>query len=81
MLVALLLFIMFSFIFLRFYKNKNVSKQNKNLKFNKENLYKWMNLTKKERFDLAKSESNSYFRKRQNLLEEIRKEYKNISKK
>ena len=40
-----------------------------------------MNLTKKERFDLAKSESNSYFRKRQNLLEEIRKEYKNISKK
>ena len=81
MLVTLLLFIMFSFIFLRFYKNKNVSKQNKNLKFNKENLYKWMNLTKKERFDLAKSESNSYFRKRQNLLEEIRKEYKNISKK
>ena len=81
MLVALLFFIMFSFIFLRFYKNKNVSKQDKNLKFNKENLYKWMNLTKKERFDLAKSESNSYFRKRQNLLEEIRKEYKNISKK
>ena len=66
---------------LRFYKNKNALKQSKNLKFNKENLYKWMNLTKKERFELAKSESKTYFRRRQNLLEEIRKEYKDISKK
>ena len=72
---------MFSFIFLRFYKNKKALKKNKNIKFNKKNLYKWMNLSKKERFDLAKSESNSYFRRRQNLLEEIRKEYKDMSKK
>ena len=39
-----------------------------------------MNLTKKERFDLSKNESNSYFKKRKSLLEEIRKEYKTISK-
>ena len=71
---------MFSFIFLKFYKKRNDLKQNKKLKFNKKNLYKWMNLSKKERIELAKSESDSYFRKRQNLLEEIRKEYKNISK-
>ena len=80
MLITLLLLIMFSFIFLKFYKKKNDLKQNKKLKFNKKNLYKWMNLSKKERIELAKSESDSYFRKRQNLLEEIRKEYKNISK-
>ena len=72
---------MFSFIFLRFYKKKKSIKKNKIIKFNKENFYKWMNLTKKERFDLSKSDSNSYFKKRQNLLEEIRKEYKDIYKK
>ena len=72
---------MFSFIFLRFYKKKKSIKKNKSIKFNKENFYKWMNLTKKERFDLSKSDSNSYFKKRQNLLEEIRKEYKDVYKK
>ena len=80
MLITLLLLIMFSFIFLKFYKKKNDLKQNKKLKFNKKNFNKWMNLTKKERIELANIESNSYFRKRQNLLEEIRKEYKDISK-
>ena len=72
---------MFSFIFLKFYKYKKAFKKNKDIKFNKSNLYKWMNLTKKERFDLAKSQSNSYYEKRKNLLDEIRKEYKNISQK
>ena len=72
--------IMFSFIFLKFYKNKKVFKKNKEIKFNKSNLYQWMNLTKKERFDLSKKESNSYLKKRKSLLEEIRKEYKIISK-
>ncbi len=71
---------MFSFIFLKFYKYKKVSKKNKDLKFNKSNLYEWMNLTKKERFDLSENESNSYLKKRKSLLEEIRKEYKSISK-
>ncbi len=73
--------IMFSFIFLKFYKYKKVFKKNKEIKFNKSNLYQWMNLTKKERFDLSKKESNSYLKKRKSLLEEIRKEYKSISKK
>ena len=71
---------MFSFIFLKFYKYKKAFKKNKDIKFNKNNLYKWMSLTKKERFDLSKNESNSYLKKRKTLLEEIRKEYKTISK-
>ena len=72
--------IMFSFIFLKFYKYKKVFKKNKEIKFNKSNLYQWMNLTKKERFDLSKKESNAYLKKRKSLLDEIRKEYKSISK-
>ena len=71
---------MFSFIFLKFYKYKKAFKKNKDIKFNKNNLNKWMNLTKKERFDLSKNESNLYFKKRKTLLEEIRKEYRSISK-
>ena len=70
---------MFSFIFLKFYKFKKVLKKNKDIRFNKSNLYNWMNLTKKERFDLSKNESKSYLKKRKTLLEEIRKEYKSIS--
>ena len=72
--------IMFSFMFLKFYEYKKVLKKNKEIKFNKSNLYQWMNLTKKERFDLSKKESNSYLKKRKSLLDEIRKEYKSISK-
>ncbi len=71
---------MFSFIFLKFYKYKKAFKKDKKFKFNKSNLYNWMNLSKKERFELSKSESNSYLKKRKTLLEEIRKEYKSISK-
>ena len=71
---------MFSFIFLKFYKYKKSFRKNKDIKFNKSNLYNWMNLSKKERFDLSKNESNSYLKKRKTLLEEIRKEYKSISK-
>ena len=71
---------MFSFIFLKFYKYKKAFKKDKKIKFNKSNLYNWMNLTKKERFDLSKNESYSYLKKRKTLLEEIRKEYKSISK-
>ena len=39
-----------------------------------------MNLTKKERYNLSKQESINYLNKRKVLLEEIRKEYKKISK-
>ena len=48
--------------------------------FNKNNLNNWMNLTKKERYNLSKQESLTYLDKRKILLEEIRKEYKKISK-
>ena len=47
------------------------------LKFNKENLYSWMNLTKKERFNLSKRDSMTYSIERKNLLKQIRNEYKN----
>ena len=47
------------------------------IKFNKENLYYWMNLTKKERFILSKRDSMNYSIERKNLLRQIRNEYKN----
>jgi len=78
----LVILIIASFVLFKiFYQNKKNLKKNKKIKFNKENLYEWMNLTKKERVDLAKVQSKSYFQKRRILLEEIRKEYKDISKK
>ncbi len=49
----------------------------KGLKFNKENLYSWMNLTKKERFNLSKKDSMNYLIERKNLLNQIRNEYIN----
>ena len=51
------------------------------LKFNKENLYSWMNLTKKERFNLSKKDSMNYLIERKNLLNQIRNEYKNTIEK
>lgn len=51
------------------------------LKFNKENLNSWMNLTKKERFNLSKDDSKNYLIERKNLLNQIRNEYKNAIKK
>ena len=39
-----------------------------------------MNLTKTERYNLSKQESITYLNNRKELLEEIRKEYKKISK-
>ena len=50
-------------------------------KFNKENLYSWMNLTKKERFNLSKRDSMTYLIERKNLLSQIRNEYKNTIEK
>ena len=48
--------------------------------FNKKNLNNWMNLTKKERFNLLKQDSFKYMDRRKLLLAEIRKEYKKISR-
>ena len=39
-----------------------------------------MNLTKKERFNLTKQDSLNYMDKRKLLLDEIRNEYKKISR-
>jgi len=64
---------------MRFRKNK-ASKAKKIIIFNKNSLNNWMNLTKKERYNLSKQESITYLNKRKVLLEEIRKEYKKISK-
>ena len=60
--------------------NNYISKifiKKRGLKFNKENLYSWMNLTKKERFNLSKKDSMNYLIERKNLLNQIRNEYKN----
>ena len=65
-------------------KNNYLSKifiKKRGLKFNKENLYSWMNLTKKERFNLYKRDSMIYSIDRKNLLKQIRNEYKNTIKK
>ena len=62
-----------------------LNKKQKNLKaknlttFNKKNLNNWMNLTKKERYNLSKQDSFNYMDRRKLLLDEIRKEYKRIS--
>ena len=61
-------------------KNNYLSKifiKKRGLKFNKKNLYSWMNLTKKERFNLSKKDSMNYLIERKNLLNQIRNEYKN----
>ena len=51
------------------------------LTINKKNLYDWMNLTKKERYNLSKQDSFNYMDRRKLLLDEIRNEYKKISRK
>tara|TARA_B100000212_G_scaffold148143_1_gene111302 strand:+ start:138 stop:380 length:243 start_codon:yes stop_codon:yes gene_type:complete len=58
-----------------------ILKKSREIKFNKENLYSWMNLTKKERFNLSKSDSMTYLIERKNLLKQIRNEYKNTIEK
>ncbi len=65
---------------LKLKKNKKVFKNEETIIFNKRNFGNWMKLTKKERYFLTKQESDSYLNKRRLLLEEIRKEYKKISK-
>ena len=56
-------------------------KKKRGLKYNKENLYSWMNLTKQERFNLSKKDSMNYLKERKNLLNQIRNEYKNTIQK
>ena len=81
--------IIFLFIFI-FFKLSNFSKLNRKQKvlnakklttFNKKNFNNWMNLTKKERYNLSKQDSVNYMDRRKLLLDEIRNEYKKISRK
>ena len=81
MIIIIFLAILISFyMFLKVYKEKKGLKNKKIISFNKNNLNQWMNLTKKERYDLSKKDSSSYLNKRKVLLDQIRKEYKIISK-
>jgi len=81
--------IIFLFIFIFFYlrnflklnKKQKVLKAKKLTTFNKKNLNNWMNLTKKERYNLSKQDSVNYMDRRKLLLDEIRTEYKKISRK
>ena len=66
--------------FTKLNRNKRFFKVKKFVTFNKKNLNNWMNLTKQERYNLSKQESIAYMNNRKNLLSEIRKEYKKISK-
>ena len=66
--------------FLKLKRKQKVFKSRKTTTFNKKNLNNWMNLTKKERYNLSKQDSVNYLDRRKLLLEEIRKEYKKISR-
>jgi len=86
--MVLNLLIIFLLIFIFFYL-KNFFKLNRKQKvlrtkklttFNKKNLNNWMNLTKKERYNLLKQDSLNYMDRRKILLDEIRNEYKKLSR-
>jgi hypothetical protein len=78
--VVIFLFILILFNLKNFLKvNKKFLKTKKFITFNKKNLNNWMNLTKKERYNLLKQDSLNYMDRRKILLEEIRNEYKKIS--
>ena len=66
--------------FLKLNRKQKVLKAKKLTTFNKKNLNNWMNLTKKERYNLSKQDSINYMDRRKLLLDEIRKEYKKISR-
>jgi len=80
--VIIFLFILIFFYlrnFLKINRRQKVLKAKKLTTFNKKNLNNWMNLTKKERYNLSKQDSVNYMDRRKLLLDEIRNEYKKIS--
>ena len=85
MLLNLAIIFLFIFIFfnlrnfLKFQRKQKFLKAKKLTIFNKKNLNDWMNLTKKERYNLSKQDSVNYMDRRKLLLDEIRNEYKKIS--
>ena len=82
LIIIIIFIVIFYFLkkLLKSNRKKKVFKTKNFITFNKENLNNWMNLTKKERYNLSKQESIDYMDKRKNLLSEIREEYKKISK-
>jgi len=87
MLLKIVIIFLFIFIFfnlrnfLKLNGKQKVLKAKKLITFNKKNLNNWMNLTKKERYNLSKQDSVNYMNRRKLLLDEIRNEYKKISRK
>ena len=82
--LIIFLFIFIIFNLRNFFKlniKQKVFKAKKLTTFNKKNLNNWMNLTKKERYNLSKQDSVKYMDRRKLLLDEIRNEYKKISRK
>ena len=81
--VVIFLFIIIFFNlrnFLKLNRKQKVLKTKKLTTFNKKNLNNWMNLTKKERYNLSKQDSVNYMDRRKLFLDEIRNEYKKISR-
>ena len=79
--IFLLIIILFNLRnFLKLNKKQKGLKAKNLTTFTKKNLNNWMNLPKKERYNLSKQDSVNYMDRRKLLLEEIRKEYKEISK-
>ena len=79
--IFLCIFIFFNLRnFLKLNRKQKVLKAKKLTTFNKKNLNNWMNLTKKERYNLSKQDSVNYMDRRKLLLDEIRNEYKKISR-
>jgi len=78
--IFLFIYLFFNLMnFLKLKRKQKVLKTKKLTTFNKKNLKNWMNLTKKERYNLLKQDSVNYMNKRRLLLDEIRNEYKKIS--
>ena len=79
--IFLCIFIFFNLKnFIKLNRKQKVLKAKKSTTFNKKNLNNWMNLTKKERYNLSKQDSVNYMDRRKLLLDEIRNEYKKISR-
>ena len=80
--IFLFIFIFFNLRnFLKLNTKQKVFNSKKTTTFNKKNFNNWMNLTKKERYNLSNQDSVNYMDRRKLLLDEIRNEYKKISRK
>ena len=86
MLLKLMIIIFFIFIFfnlsnfLKLKRKQRVLKARKLTTFDKKNLNNWMTLTKKERYKLSNQDFVNSMDRRKLLLDEIRNEYKKISR-